>query len=170
MANPYIGEVRMVGFNFPPPGWEPCDGRLLPISEHEALFTLIGTTYGGDGQSTFALPDLRGRIPVHMGAGRVLAESGGTETETLTLSQMPAHTHPVLGSANRGTTAAPAGSVPAVSVRRLYAPPLSGSLAPVPMRAGTAAPAGGGQPHDNVHPFQCVSFIIAVEGIFPSRP
>src|ERR1700751_172653 len=107
MSGPFVGEIRMFGGNFAPAGWMFCEGQLLPISENETLFNLIGTTYGGDGQSTFALPDLRGRIPIHMGGGFTLAETGGVETVTLTVGQIPAHSHPALGSSNPGTGTAP---------------------------------------------------------------
>src|SRR4029077_16985478 len=115
MAQPYVGEIRMFGGNFAPAGWMFCEGQLLPISEFETLFNLIGTTYGGDGQSTFALPDLRGRLPIHQGNGFTLAEAGGVESVTLTVQQIPSHTHPLLGSTNQGTASSPVGSVPAAS-------------------------------------------------------
>src|ERR687883_639650 len=113
MSDPYVGEIRMFGGNFPPAGWAFCNGQLMPISENDVLFTLIGTTYGGDGQTTFALPDLRGRVPVHQGNGFVLAETGGVETVTLTVQQIPAHTHPALcvGGTNTGNAASPGGNV-----------------------------------------------------------
>src|SRR6478609_4262775 len=111
MAQPYVGEIRMFAGNFAPAGWMFCEGQLLPISENETLFQLIGTTYGGDGQSTFALPDLRGRIPLHQGNGFTLAETGGAETVTLTVNQIPAHSHPLLASLNTAGASAPAGNV-----------------------------------------------------------
>src|SRR5207237_7087255 len=111
MAQPYVGEIHMFGGNFAPAGWMFCEGQLLPISEYETLFILIGTTYGGDGQSTFGLPDLRGRIPIHQGNGFTLAETGGSEQITLTVSQIPAHTHPLLGSTQVASTSVPQGSV-----------------------------------------------------------
>src|SRR5229473_6942374 len=111
MAQPYVGEIRMFAGNFAPAGWMFCEGQLLPISENETLFNLIGTTYGGDGQSTFGLPDLRGRLPIHMGNGFILAETGGAETITLTVPQIPAHSHPLLASSSPGTNAAPANAV-----------------------------------------------------------
>src|SRR5947209_10197062 len=114
MAQPYVGEIRIFAGNFAPAGWMFCEGQLLPISENETLFQLIGTTYGGDGQSTFGLPDLRGRIPLHQGNGFTLAETGGVETVTLTVSQIPAHTHAYLGSNNPANTTSPANNVPAV--------------------------------------------------------
>src|ERR1700675_2756064 len=126
MAQPYIGEIRMFAGNFAPAGWMFCEGQLLPISEYETLFQLIGTTYGGDGQSTFALPDLRGRIPIHQGNGFTLAETGGVEQVTLTVQQIPAHSHPVLASTNPGNTSQPQNNVTAqnasVSIYRAQAP------------------------------------------------
>src|SRR5437879_5773677 len=115
MAQPYVGEIRMFGGNFAPAGWMFCEGQLLPISENETLFQLIGTTYGGDGQSTFALPDLRGRIPIHQGNGFILAETGGAEEITLTVPQIPAHSHPLIGSSTNGSQATPANNVLASS-------------------------------------------------------
>src|SRR5207249_2322169 len=111
MSQPYVGEIRMFGGNFAPAGWMFCEGQLLPISENQTLFQLIGTTYGGDGQSTFALPDLRGRIPLHQGSGFTLAETGGVETVTLTVSQIPAHPHPLLGSMSTASSTSPSGNV-----------------------------------------------------------
>src|SRR5512146_1179478 len=115
MAQPYVGEIRMFAGNFAPAGWMFCEGQLLPISEWETLFNLIGTTYGGDGQSTFGLPDLRGRIPVHAGAGFTLAETGGVESVTLTVSQIPAHSHALMGTSSFATTTSPQGAIPAAS-------------------------------------------------------
>ncbi|MFC7493161.1 MULTISPECIES: phage tail protein [unclassified Nocardioides] len=166
MAQPYVGEVRMFAGNFAPAGWAFCDGQLVPISENETLFNLIGTTYGGDGQSTFALPDLRGRIPIHQGNGYILAETGGAEEVTLTVSQIPAHSHPWLVAGDRsGTTASPAGTLPAQSTSVTpYA-----NLAPAQtMAAAAVTPVGGSQPHSNMQPYLCVHFIISLYGIFPS--
>lgn len=166
MAQPYVGEVRMFGGNFAPAGWMFCEGQLLPISENETLFQLIGTTYGGDGQSTFALPDLRGRIPIHQGNGFVLAETGGTESVTLTLGQLPSHSHPLSASANGVSSAGtPADATANTGSTLLYAPP-AGAAPDASM--GTPGAAGGSQPHDNMAPYLCVSFIISLFGIFPS--
>ena len=165
MAQPYVGEIRMFAGNFAPAGWMFCEGQLLPISENETLFQLIGTTYGGDGQSTFALPDLRGRIPVHQGNGINFAESGGTEEITLTIQQIPAHTHPWLASEAAATALTPQGNVPAEASKRFYVVPSSVSaLAP---QSGAAT--GGSQPHTNFQPFLCIDFIISLFGIFPSQ-
>ncbi|MBL8191207.1 MAG: phage tail protein [Acidobacteria bacterium] len=165
MAQPYVGEIRMFAGNFAPAGWMFCEGQLLPISENETLFQLIGTTYGGDGQSTFALPDLRGRIPVHQGNGFVLAETGGVEEVTLTVSQIPAHSHPLLGSTANGTQASPANNVLATStVVTPYAP----ETAVAAMAATAITSVGGSQPHTNFQPYLCVDFIISLFGIFPT--
>ncbi len=171
MAQPYVGEIRMFAGNFAPAGWMFCEGQLLPISENETLFNLIGTTYGGDGQSTFALPDLRGRIPIHMGTASSgttyqLAEQGGVEEVTLTAAQIPAHTHPLIGSGGNGTQANPAGNFLASStIVKLYA----SETPDTPMAATSIAPVGGSQPHANFQPYLCVDFIISLFGIFPSQ-
>lgn len=172
MAQPYVGEIRMFGGNFAPVGWLTCDGQLLPISENETLFQLIGTTYGGDGESTFALPDLRGRIPIHNGQGpglssRQLGEDGGSEAVTLTVNQIPAHGHPLLGSTDNGLQPNPGGSVLASStVLQPYTPTEALDTA---MSSSSITSVGGSQPHDNVQPFLCVTFIISLFGIFPSQ-
>lgn len=168
MAQPYVGEIRMFAGNFNPSGWMFCDGSILPISENETLFQLIGTTYGGDGESTFALPDLRGRIPIHMGGGFILAETGGVETVTLTVQQIPSHTHPFLGTSNQASTTAPGPSVTyGVAVASTITPygldNPSGTLSPQMIGA-----TGGSQPHDNFQPYLCINFIISLFGIFPS--
>ncbi len=165
MAQPYVGEIRIFAGNFAPAGWEFCNGQLLPISENETLYQLIGTTYGGDGQSTFAMPDMRGRIPVHQGGGYILAEQGGTESVTLTVPQLPAHTHGLLASGGPGSGNSPAAGVvaeaPVVSV-------LIEDVAGVNMSSAAVSPLGGSQPHDNYQPYLCVNFIISLFGIFPS--
>lgn len=165
MAQPYVGEIRMFAGNFAPAGWMFCEGQLLPISENETLFQLIGTTYGGDGQSTFALPDLRGRLPLHMGNGFVLAETGGAEEITLTASQIPAHSHPLLASTAGGTIASPANSVLAESVA---INPYIEDQANSNMNPAAVSAVGGSQPHTNFQPYLCVNFIISMFGIFPS--
>jgi microcystin-dependent protein len=165
MAQPYVGEIRMFGGSFAPAGWQFCDGTLLPISEYETLFNLIGTTYGGDGQSTFAVPDLRGRIPLHQGNSFTLAETGGVETVTLTVNQIPAHTHAFLATTSAATDANPGGNVAAQAgtfFPYLNVPPS------VPM-APAISPVGGSQPHNNFQPYLCISFIISLFGIFPSQ-
>ena len=157
----------MFAGNFAPAGWMFCDGQLLPISENETLFNLIGTTYGGDGQSTFALPDMRGRLPVHNGAGFTLAQTGGVESVTLTVAQMPGHTHPLMGSLDAGIQPSPAGFLPAASnlVKNYTALAPTDSFSPQAMLS-----TGGNQPHDNFQPYLCVSFIISLFGIFPPLP
>jgi microcystin-dependent protein len=172
MADSYIGEIRFAG-NFAPAGWAFCDGTLLPISEYEALFNLIGTTYGGDGQSTFALPDLRGRVPVHAGThpfGRTLSlgEQGGAESVTLTTQQIPSHTHLMVASSERGsaaftnTTGYPAATATAGSA--IYG---TSDNTVLQMAANAISSTGGAQPHENMAPFTSVNFIISLLGIYP---
>jgi microcystin-dependent protein len=165
VAQPYVGEIRMFGGNFAPAGWMFCEGQLLPISENETLFNLIGTTYGGDGQSTFALPDLRGRVPIHMGNGFTLAETGGVETVTLTVPQIPAHTHPMLASADTANTLNPGNSVVAAT---LTATPYFNAAPANPISSQSVSSVGGSQPHNNFQPYLCVNFILSLFGIFPS--
>jgi microcystin-dependent protein len=164
MAQPYVGEIRMFAGNFAPAGWMFCEGQLLPISENETLFQLIGTTYGGDGESTFALPDLRGRLPIHQGNGFILAETGGAEEITLTVQQIPAHSHPWLASSGSATQNTPGGAMPAVAQGDLY----STGNPDTNMAAQKVLPTGGSQPHTNFQPYLCVDFIISLFGIFPS--
>jgi microcystin-dependent protein len=165
MAQPYVGEIRMFAGNFAPAGWMFCEGQLLPISENETLFQLIGTTYGGDGQSTFALPDLRGRLPLHQGNGFTLAETGGAEEITLTVNQIPAHGHPWLASTAAATSQTPDNLVLATTQAQTYfnSPDAPGNLA-----ANSVGPVGGSQPHTNFQPYLCVDFIISLFGLFPS--
>ena len=165
MAQPYVGEIRMFAGNFAPAGWMFCEGQLLPISENETLFQLIGTTYGGDGESTFALPDLRGRVPIHQGNSFVLAENGGAEEVTLTASQIPLHTHTLLGTTSIVNDASPANNITGqTNTFDLYQSTAGGQ----PMAAQSIAPVGGSQPHTNFQPYLCVNFIISLFGIFPS--
>ena len=166
MAQPYVGEIRMFAGNFAPAGWMFCEGQLLPISENEILFQLIGTTYGGDGESTFALPDLRGRIPIHQGNGFILAETGGAEEITLTIPQIPSHTHPLLGSLSLADDLNPANKQLAESRpgdNNYYQ-----DIPIVAMAATAIGPVGGSQPHTNFQPYLCVDFIISLFGLFPS--
>src|SRR3954451_16201544 len=166
MAQPYIGEIRLFGGNFAPAGWAFCDGRLLQISEYDAFFNLIGTTYGGDGQETFGLPDLRSRVPIHQGSGFTLAQSGGVETVTLTTQQIPAHTHSFNAANVQGTDNSPAGRLPAVTQNvRLY----TNEATDEAMAAGSIAPFGASQPHDNLQPYLTVSYIISLFGLFPDQ-
>ncbi|MCC6189127.1 MAG: phage tail protein [Anaerolineales bacterium] len=165
MAQPYVGEIRMFAGNFAPAGWMFCEGQLLPISENETLFQLIGTTYGGDGESTFALPDLRGRVPIHQGNGVILAETGGAEEITLTVSQIPSHNHAFLATSNPADQVSAAHNVlGSLTQGRLYFAAQGGSS----LNADSASPTGGSQPHTNFQPYLCVDFIISLFGIFPS--
>ncbi|MDZ3824356.1 MAG: tail fiber protein [Pseudoxanthomonas sp.] len=169
MSQPYLGEIRMVGFNFAPVGWAHCDGSLLPISQNQALFALIGTTYGGNGQTTFALPDMRGRIPVHQGAGpllspRPLGQAFGSETVSLLASQMPAHGHALAAASGGVRSAAASGALLASGESDTWTRATADGL----MAANALATAGGSQPHENMQPFACVNFIIALSGIFPT--
>ena len=167
---PYVGEIRMFAGNFAPNGWMFCEGATLPISENEVLFQLIGTTYGGDGEQTFQLPNLASRVPIHMGTGPdgttyQLGEQAGTEQETLTTQQIPNHTHPWLGSTANAGSPDPAGGVPAVAQGDVYCTSLSATN----MSPNAIGPAGGSQPHENTQPFLCINFIISLFGIFPSQ-
>lgn len=170
MAQPYVGEIRMFAGSFAPAGWAFCDGQLLAISENETLFQLIGTTYGGDGQSTFGLPDLRGRVPVHQGTSSAtgttyaLAEQGGVEQVTLTVQQIPTHSHTPLALGANGNQASPSNGTWAGSQAKQFS-----SGAPNTLVGGTSATAGGSQPHDNMMPFLTISFILSLIGIFPSQ-
>jgi microcystin-dependent protein len=167
MAQPYVGEIRLFAGNFAPAGWMFCEGQLLPISENETLFQLIGTTYGGDGESTFALPDVRGRIPIHQGSGFTLAETGGAEEITLTVSQIAAHSHPLLGSTQLASANAPQNSV--VAQDAIVGADLYIEDSPnVNMAAAAITSVGGSQPHTNFQPYLCVNYIISLFGIFPS--
>src|SRR5215468_4860592 len=158
MSSPFIGEIRMFAGNFAPAGWAFCNGALIPISENDALFNLIGTTYGGDGQNTFALPNLQSRLPVHVGPGFALGQSGGEETVTLTTSQIPAHSHVPLANSSPGTQPSPAaglwaGSSPSLNQYSQAAPGVNAA-------PGALSNAGGSQPHDNMVPFLAINFII----------
>lgn len=166
MAQPYVGEIRMFAGNFAPAGWMFCEGQLLPISENETLFQLIGTTYGGDGQSTFALPDLRGRVPIHFGNGFTLAETGGVETVTLTVSQIPAHSHSLLASSSVSNDSNAQSNV-ASQASGFF--PYINAPAVIALAPQAISSVGGSQPHNNFQPYLCVDFIISLFGIFPSQ-
>ena len=172
MAQPYVGEIRMFAGNFPPNGWMFCEGAPLPISENDVLFQLIGTTYGGDGEETFNLPNLASRVPIHMGTGPdgttyQLGEMAGTEQETLTIQQIPSHTHPLTASTSAGNSASPTGAVIAQTPASITF--LIEDAPGANMAAGSITPAGGSQPHENTQPFLCINFIISLFGIFPSQ-
>jgi len=164
MSTPFMGEVKIISWNFPPKGWAFCNGQFLPINQNQALFSLLGTTYGGNGQTTFALPDLRGRAPVHFGQGIVLGEAAGQTAHTITMSEMPAHNH--IPMAN---TAAPNQGNPGGNYWATLAGSYSTSSPDNVMNAGSVTPLGGSQPHQNMQPYLVVNFIIALQGIFPSR-
>jgi microcystin-dependent protein len=168
MSEPFIGEIRIVGFTFPPQGWAECNGQLLPINQNTALFSLLGTTYGGDGITTFALPDLRGRVPMHQGSNgqalHIQGEIAGNETVTLSAAELPAHSHTVNASAAQYTSNRPAGK--ALARGGAYAGAPDGSTT---LNAATIGGGGANQPHDNLQPYLTVEFIIALFGIFPSR-
>lgn len=171
MSSPYVGEIRMFGGNFAPNGWALCQGQLLPISENDVLFQLIGTTYGGDGEETFALPNLASRVPIHQGTGPdgttyQMGELSGVETVTLTTQQIPLHTHTMVGSTNAANTGNPAGKVIAQSANVAYMVIDSNE---VNLNAAAVTPIGGSQPHENCQPFLCINYIISLFGIFPSQ-
>jgi len=172
---PFIGEIIMFGGTFAPKGWALCNGQLLSIAQNSALFSILGTTYGGNGQTTFALPDLRGRVPVHPGTGPglstyVAGEASGTENVTLIINEMPAHNHQLLANSGNGGSPSPSNNFPAIVTDlggeqlNAYSPTANGTMAP-----GAVTPTGGSQPHNNMQPFLCVNFIIATSGVFPSR-
>ena len=167
MSEPFAGEIRMFAGNFAPRGWAYCDGQLLAVSQNDALFSLLGTIYGGDGRTTFGLPDLRGRLPIHAGSGpglsaRKLGGKGGAETETVTVNQMPSHEHPMQASSDSANTPNPQGNVLS----------LKGDRNPTnlaAMRSDTVVNAGGGQGHNNMQPYLAINFAIALQGLYPSR-
>jgi microcystin-dependent protein len=167
MATSFIGEIRMFGGNFAPDGWMFCQGQLLPIDQYDTLFNLIGTTYGGDGQTTFALPDLQGRLPIHQGSGYVIGQRGGVETVALNVNQIPAHSHALVASTSIAQQTVPTGQVLAQptgeAIYRQDVPNGTNMLNPT-----TLTNSGGSQPHNNTQPFLCVSFIISLFGVFPS--
>jgi microcystin-dependent protein len=170
MSEPFLGEIRTFGFNFAPRGWAFCNGQLLSISQNTALFSLLGTFYGGNGQTTFALPDLQGRVGIHQGQGPGLSpyelgEVSGSETVTLTSAQMPTHSHQVVANATTATSGRTAGNVPARTSGNSYAAAPDGT----DMNAGMIGTTGGSQPHTNLQPFLVLNFCIALQGIFPSR-
>jgi len=165
MAEPFLSEIRIMSFGFPPKGWALCDGQLLPINQNQALFSLLGTTYGGDGRVNFALPDLRSRAPIHMGSGHTLGERGGEQGHTLSISEIPTHTHSLNGTSSTGTLLIAAGNLYAASPSLTYNSPSNlAAMAP-----GSIANVGGSQAHLNMQPFLVLNFSIALQGIFPSQ-
>lgn len=170
MSEPFLAEVRIVGFNFAPRGWAFCDGQILPINQNQSLYSLLGTTYGGDGRTTFALPDLRGRTPIHVGRSNGggdhrLGQKSGEETHTLAANEMPQHTHVLQASSSDGTTILPSGNVLARRLAEVYRDPTNLGA----MRAGTVVNVGGGQAHENMQPYLALNYCIALQGLFPSR-
>ena len=166
MAEPFISEIRIMSFSFPPKGWALCNGQLLPINQNQALFSLLGTTFGGNGQTNFALPDLRGCTPIHVGGGHTLGERGGQEAHTLNIAELPTHTHFAQATSGAANTPVPNGSLFASSApNELYTAPAQF----VAMTTGTLANVGGSQAHLNMQPFLTLSFCIALQGIFPSQ-
>jgi microcystin-dependent protein len=163
MAEPFLSELRLMSFNFAPKGWAMCNGQLLPINQNQALFSLLGTTFGGDGRVNFALPDLRSRVPIHVGSGHTLGEKGGEQAHTVTIAEMPTHTHMTMASTQNSTTPVPSTNVLA-SAGNLYAAP-SGMTT---LHPATIQNTGGSQPHLNMQPFLTLTFNIALQGIFPS--
>ena len=164
MSTPFLAEIRIFSFNFAPKGWAMCNGQVLPINQNQALFSLLGTTYGGDGQITFALPNLQGRVPVYPGNGITLGQLGGEAAHTLLLSELPAHTHTPIGNSASASAANPSGN--------LWASMSSGGYQATPdtaMNAASILATGGSQPHDNMSPYLTLNFCIALQGIFPSR-
>ena len=168
MADPFVAEIRIFPFNFAPKGWAWCDGQLLPLSQNTALFSLLGTTYGGDGESTFALPDLRGRITLHQGNGFILAETGGAEEITLTTNQIPAHSHPGLATTNAGSATSPSSNLVLATAPLATQTPYGSDNPQVNLSPQAVSSVGGSQPHTNFQPYLCVNFIISLFGIFPS--
>ena len=172
MSNPYLAEIRMFGFNFPPKGWAMCNGQILAIAQNQALFALLGTTYGGNGVQTFGLPNLQGRVPLHWGTSSsgtyALGQNAGTESVTLNINQVPTHLHNVVGNSGTATANGPLGNVLAASTQNPYvnSPPAASKVA---LNPGTLIPYGGSQPHENRQPFNVVNFCIALQGVFPSR-
>lgn len=166
MSEPFLGEIRLCSFNFAPKGWALCNGQLLPINQNQALFSILGTTYGGDGRVNFALPDLRGRSPLHWGNGFVLGERGGEAAHTLTANEIPAHTHQVVADPGQPTQVVPAGHLWAAQSANGYTP---SPTSPVAMSPQSVSAVGGSQPHANLAPYTVLNFAIALQGIFPSQ-
>jgi microcystin-dependent protein len=168
MSTPYLAEIRITSFEFAPEGWALCNGQLLPIVQNTALFSLLGTTYGGNGTTTFALPDLRGRAPLHFSGTHPLGQAGGEESHALTAGEMPAHVHALRASSKAAASSSPNGGVLA-AIGRGGMPAYAGATSLVPLNPAAIDASGDGQPHENRPPFLAVNFVIALQGIFPSR-
>jgi|SRR5215510_14406839 len=164
MSEPFLGEIKIISWNFPPKGWTFCNGQLLPINQNQALFSILGTTYGGNGQTTFGLPNLQGRSPVHVGNGIILGELGGETAHTLNISELPAHNHIAVGSSNSQSASSPASNLWASNTLNPYAGSPNAAMGPA-----SILPVGGNQPHENMSPYLVLNFIIALQGIFPSQ-
>jgi|SRR5580692_11332704 microcystin-dependent protein len=164
MSTPFLSEIKIVSFNFPPKGWAFCNGQLLPINQNQALFSLLGTTYGGDGRVNFGLPNLQARTPIHMGSGFPLGQLGGETTHTLNISEMPGHSHVPVGSSTVGTLPSASGNVWGSASANPYS-----ASSNVSMNPATVVPQGGSQPHENMSPYLVLNFVIALQGIFPSQ-
>jgi microcystin-dependent protein len=165
MAEPFLSEIRIMSFNFAPKGWAMCNGQLMPINQNQALFSLLGTTYGGDGRINFALPNLQGSVPIHTGNGFTLGEKGGEQSHTLSTSEIPNHIHTANASSAQGNAAVPTNALLASPLNLSYSPQAGGTTTLIP---ATVANAGGSQPHQNMQPFLTLTFCIALQGIFPS--
>ncbi len=163
MSTPFLSEIRLMSFNFAPKGWAFCNGQLMPINQNQPLFALLGTTYGGDGRLTFALPDLRSRVPMHVGSNYSLGQRGGEDSHTLTLNELPSHTHSLQANPSSGTTGVPSGNVLASAAA--YSP----SSSTTPFNASSISTVGGSQAHGNDQPYLVLTYCIALQGIFPSR-
>jgi microcystin-dependent protein len=165
MSEPFLSEIRIFSFNFPPRGWALCNGQLLPINQNQALFALLGTTYGGNGQTTFALPNLRGKVPIHMGNGHTLGEAAGSTSVTVNIQQLPTHLHLLQGTSATGNSNVNVNSLFGVSQTPIYTPPQNLT----PLNPQSVTNVGGSQPHNNMMPYLVLNFCIALQGIFPSQ-
>jgi microcystin-dependent protein len=165
MSEPFLSEIKVVSFNFPPKGWALCNGQLLPINQNQALFALLGTTYGGNGQTNFSLPDFRGRVPMHEGSGHILGEKGGQTAHTLTISELPAHNHLVNATNANGVAIVPGNTTVLGALNNAY----KAQSSPTTLNPATIGNVGGSQAHNNMQPYTVLNFIIALQGIFPSQ-
>jgi microcystin-dependent protein len=164
MASPFMGEIRMFSLNYPPQGWALCNGQLLPINQNQPLFALLGTMYGGNGQTTFALPDLRGRVPIHVGGGFILGQNGGEASHTVSISELPSHIHAAMVTNANGAGAVPTGNVLG-AFNNAYKAPTNVT----PLNPGTISAVGASQPHENMQPYLTITFCIALQGLFPAQ-